>query len=255
MQVQKRTSSRQEKLPGLETIEVLWLWSACFVGFRFLNPKNDGFLMNKEFCCVCSSCESDFWNFADSGCGWTFNSVGQICGCCFPVRRRIWAKPWKCQSHRLTRRDIKIQNRQTIAFPKTKRFAVTFWFKVQNLPMKTDVLQCKHKKKQDEAHEPECRHVCWQTEKKLICHVSSKLTCETPWVHTLRWHSCRTPLLDTIAQRSGETLLLDSLVRHSCKTLLVWHSCKTLLLDIIVRHSSLTLLFDTLVRHSYLTLL
>ena len=111
------------------------------------------------------------------------------------------------------------------------------------------------KKKQDEAHEPECRHVCWQTETILICHISSKFTCETRWFHTLRWHSCRAPLLDTIAQRSGETLLLDSLVRHSCKTLLAWHSCKTLLLDIIVRHSSLTLLFDTLVRHSYLTLL
>ena len=52
-------------------------------------------------------------------------------------------------------------------------------------------------KKQDEAHEPECRHVCWQTETILICHISSKLTCETPWIHTLRWHSCRTPLLDT----------------------------------------------------------
>ena len=110
-------------------------------------------------------------------------------------------------------------------------------------------------KKQDETHEPECRHVCWQTEAILICHISSKFTCETPWIHTLRQHSCRTPLLDTIAQRSGETLLLDSLVRHSCKTLLAWHSCKTLLLDTIVRHSSLTLLFDTLVRHSYLTLL
>ena len=109
--------------------------------------------------------------------------------------------------------------------------------------------------KQDEAHEPECRHVCWQTETILTCHISNKLTCETPWLHTLRWHSCRTPLLDTIAKRSGETLLLDTLVRHSCKTLLTWHSCQTLLLDSLVRHSSLTLLSDTLVRHSYLTLL
>ena len=75
-------------------------------------------------------------------------------------------------------------------------------------------------KKQDEAHEPECRHVCWQTETILICHISSKLTCETPWVHTLRWHSCRTPLLDTLAQRAGETLLLDTLVRDSYVTFL-----------------------------------
>ena len=113
-------------------------------------------------------------------------------------------------------------------------------------------LPCHHScyKKQDEAHEPECRHVCWQTETILICHISNKLICETSWVHTLRWHSCRTPLLDTIEQ-----LLLDTLVRRSCKTLLTWHSCKTLLLDIFVGRSSLTLLFDTLVRHSYLTLL
>ena len=62
------------------------------------------------------------------------------------------------------------------------------------------------------------------TETILICQISSKLACETPWVRTLRWHSCRTPLLDTIAQSSGETLLLDTLT-------------------------------DTLVRHSYLTLL
>ena len=103
----------------------------------------------------------------------------------------------------------------------------------------------REKSKQDEAHEPECRHECWQTETILICHISSKLTCETPWVHTLMWHSCRTPLLDTIAQRSGETLLLDTLVRHSCKTLLTWHSCKTLLLDIIVRHSYLTQITHT----------
>ena len=109
------------------------------------------------------------------------------------------------------------------------------------------------KKKQDEAHEPECRHVCWQTETIVICHISSKLTSETPWVHTLTWHFCRTPLLDTIAQRSGETLLLDTLVRHSCKTLLAWHSYLTLLLDILVTY--LTLLPGTFVRHSYLTLL
>ena len=94
--------------------------------------------------------------------------------------------------------------------------------------------------KQDEAHEPECRHVCWQTETILICHISSKLTHETPWVHTLKWHSCGTPLLDTIAQRSGETLLWDTLVRH-------------FLLDTLVRHSYLTFLKDTLPWHSYLT--
>ena len=83
--------------------------------------------------------------------------------------------------------------------------------------------------KQDEAHEPECRHVCWQTETILICHISSKLTCETPWIHTLRWHSCRTPLLDTLTWRSCKTLLRDTLVRHSCKTLLLDTSYLTLL--------------------------
>ena len=71
----------------------------------------------------------------------------------------------------------------------------------------------------------------------LICHISSKLTCETPWVHTLRWHSCRTPCL---------TLLRNALVRHSCLTLL-W--------DTLVRHSYLTLLEDTLTWHSCQTLL
>ena len=99
--------------------------------------------------------------------------------------------------------------------------------------------------KQDEAHEPECRHVCWQTETILICHISNKLTCETSWVHTLRWHPCL-----TLLSKSCLTLLWDT-----CKTLLTWHSCKTLLLDIFVGRSSLTLLFHTLVRHSYLTLL
>ena len=100
-------------------------------------------------------------------------------------------------------------------------------------------------KKQDEAHEPECRHVCWQTETILICHISNKLTCETSWVHTLRWHPCL-----TLLSNSCLTLLWDT-----CKTLLTWHSCKTLWLDIFVGRSSLTLLFHTLVRHSYLTLL
>ena len=63
------------------------------------------------------------------------------------------------------------------------------------------------KKKQDEAHEPECRHVCWQTETILICHALSKLTCETPWVHTLRWHYCLTFLPDTLVRHSYLTLL------------------------------------------------
>ena len=63
------------------------------------------------------------------------------------------------------------------------------------------------KKKQDEAHEPECRHVCWQTETILICHVLSKLTCETPWIHTLKWHYCLTFLPDTLVRHSYLTLL------------------------------------------------
>ena len=95
-------------------------------------------------------------------------------------------------------------------------------------------------KKQDETHEPECRHVCWGTETILISHIFQRTHCET--VDARRWHSSRTPLLDTIAQRSGKTLLLDTLT---------WHSCVTLLLDTVVRHSYLTLLLGT----SYLTLL
>ena len=96
-----------------------------------------------------------------------------------------------------------------------------------------NVTTTKTHSKQDEAHEPECRHVCWQTETISICRISSKLTCETTWVHTLRWHSCK-------------TLSLDLLVRHSSLTLLF---------DTLVRHSYLTLLWDTLIWHSYLTLL
>ena len=64
-----------------------------------------------------------------------------------------------------------------------------------------------NKLKQDEAHEPECRHVCWQTETILICNIFSKLTCETPWVHTLRWHYCLTLLPDTLVRHSYLTLL------------------------------------------------
>ena len=108
--------------------------------------------------------------------------------------------------------------------------------------------------KQDETHEPECRHV--------FVTFSNEPTCRTPWLDTLRWHSSRTSLLDTIAQRSGTTLLHDTLIWHSCGTLLLdtlvshtfltlltWHSCKT------TWRSCKTLLIDTVLGHSYLTLL
>ena len=82
------------------------------------------------------------------------------------------------------------------------------------------------KNKQDEAHEPECRHVCWRTETILI-RFSSETTCGTPWRDTLRWHSCRTPfLLDTLTWHSCKTLLLDTLL---VKDTLTWH----FLLDIL----------------------
>ena len=123
-------------------------------------------------------------------------------------------------------------------------------------------------KKQDEAHEPECRHVCWRTE-TIVITFSSKPTCGTPWRDTLRWHSCTTPfLLDTLLRHSYLILITLHLVRHSYWTLLLdtplghsyltfwedadtWHSSGTLLLDTFVRH----FLLDTLVRRSYLTLL
>ena len=80
-------------------------------------------------------------------------------------------------------------------------------------------------KKQDETHEPECRHVCWETEVEyLFVTISSEHSCGTPWLDTLSWHSCRTPLLDTIALRSGKTLLHDTLNWHSSR-----HSYLTLL--------------------------
>ena len=43
----------------------------------------------------------------------------------------------------------------------------------------------KKKKKQDEAHEPECRHVCWVTETILICHIFQR----THLWDTLTWHT------------------------------------------------------------------
>ena len=148
-------------------------------------------------------------------------------------KRRVFPPP-KSDHHVRTLFHSVLGSSGFLVFPRSGFFQPNLW--VVSGP-----------KKQDEAHEPECRHVCWQTKTILICHISNKLACETPWLHTLRWHSCRTPLLDTIAR--------DTLAWHSCKTLLTWHSCKTPLLDILVRHSSLTLLFDILVRHSYLTIL
>ena len=58
-------------------------------------------------------------------------------------------------------------------------------------------------KKQDEAHEPECRHVCWRTEKIPIYHIFQ-----------------RTHLWDTLTWHTEVTLLQD--------TLLTWHSYLTL---------------------------
>ena len=40
-------------------------------------------------------------------------------------------------------------------------------------------------KKQDEAHEPECRHVCWVTETLLICQFFQ----QTHLWDTLTWHT------------------------------------------------------------------
>ena len=62
----------------------------------------------------------------------------------------------------------------------------------------------KLKKKQDEAHEPECRHACWRTETILIYHIFQ-----------------RTHLWDTLTWHTEVTLLYD--------TLLTWHSYLTFL--------------------------
>ena len=104
------------------------------------------------------------------------------------------------------------------------------------------------RRKQDEAHEPECRHVTYvdkQRQYLFVTFPANSLVRHPEFTHwgdtfvrhffldTLTWHSCKTLLLDTLARQAYVTLLLDTLVRHSCKTLLL----------------------DTLVRHSYLTLL
>ena len=86
-------------------------------------------------------------------------------------------------------------------------------------------------KKQDEAHEPECRHVCWGTETLLIYHIFQR----THLWGTLTWHTEVTLLQDTL------------LTWYSCKTLLTWH----FFWDTLTWPSSGTLLLDT----SYLTLL
>ena len=106
----------------------------------------------------------------------------------------------------------------------------------------------KKKRKQDGAHEPECKHVQKATYVQM----------------TLVGHSCGTLLWVTLVENSCGTLLRDTLVGHSCGTLLrdtlssrtlLWdtllgHSCRTLLRDTLVGHSYGTLLWDTLVGHS-----
>ena len=47
-----------------------------------------------------------------------------------------------------------------------------------------DVMVWKNKK-QDEAHEPECRHVCWGTDTILISHIFQR----THLRDTLSWHT------------------------------------------------------------------
>ena len=120
-------------------------------------------------------------------------------------------------------------------------------------------------KKQDEAHEPECRHVCWVTETTtLFVTFSSEPTGGTPWLDTLRWHSCiRHPCLtllrNALARHSCLTLLFVTFVGHSCLKLFwntltwhfllgtfTWHSWETLVYDTLTWHSCKTLLLDTL---------
>ena len=80
--------------------------------------------------------------------------------------------------------------------------------------------------KQDEAHEPECRHVCWRTKTILIYHIFPA---------------------NPLVGHPDVTHWGDTLVGHP--------SYLTLLLDTLVRHSYWTLLLDTPLGHSYLTFL
>ena len=72
-------------------------------------------------------------------------------------------------------------------------------------------MDAKNKPKQDEAHEPECRHYVEEQKQYLFIKFSSEPTCGTPCGDTLTRHSCRTPLLDTNAQGSCKTPLLDTI--------------------------------------------
>ena len=117
--------------------------------------------------------------------------------------------------------------------------------------------------KQDEAHEPECWHVCWG---RKATHID--IVVVHPDMTHWFWHSGRTLLLDTIAQHCCETLLLYTLVGHFDLThylgilagtlllhTLTWRVFLTRLQVTLTWHSCRALLFDTFVRRSYLTLL
>ena len=69
-------------------------------------------------------------------------------------------------------------------------------------------------KRQDGAHEPECRHVRKVTNDTLVGHSCGTLL----WV-ILEGNSCGTLLRDTLVGHSCGTVFWDTLVGHSCGTL------------------------------------
>ena len=81
--------------------------------------------------------------------------------------------------------------------------------------------------KQDEAHEPECRHVCWVTETILIWSYLSHFPANplvgqpdlTHWGDTLVGHPCLKLLRNALVRHCCLTLLFDTIVGHSCLTL------------------------------------
>ena len=97
-------------------------------------------------------------------------------------------------------------------------------------------------REQDEAHEPECWHVCWERQTILITF-STGHRCGTPWHNTLMRQAGRTLLFDTLAQHSSNTLILETLIWHSdLRDTLTWHFCNTLLLDTLAGQFCKTLL-------------